>query len=340
MPEIKHSLIHENGVFFGLPEEEYHAALALSASGIKWLRVSPLDWWARSPLNPTPFEPEPSEGMIAGTAYHKRILEGRDAFLAAYAPALNQADHPEALVTNEQLYNAIVSRGGMTKKTARKDELIHELLRVWRNAPIWQHLQKEHDDRHQGKTMIPASLMARIEVAAAMIEKHPQLSLAFTGGMPEVSIFWTDKETGIPCKARLDYLKPQAVVDLKTFTNQYGMPIRRAIARQMANYRYHIQARWYLDAARQSRTFHHPALPDHPTDQTFLFVFQQQGPAPVARGIVLGPGTIMDIARQEIDEAKAQWMRCWHTFGPDDPWVDVEDISEFDSTEFPAYIAE
>ena len=42
----------------------------------------------------------------------------------------------------------------------------------------------------------------------------------------------------------------------------------------------------------------------------------------------------------QADEAKAQWMRCWHTFGPDDPWVDVEDISEFDSTEFPAYIAE
>ncbi len=338
MPPIKHTLIHENGVFFGLPAEEYHAALALSASGIKWLRVSPLDWWARSPLNPKPFEPESSDAMIAGTAYHKRILEGREAFLAAYAPSLNQADYPEALVTNEQLYQAIVDRGSMTKKSARKDELIHELRRVWPQAPIWQMMQTMHAELHSGKTLLSAELMARIEYAAAMIEKHPQLSLAFTGGMPEVSIFWTDEETGIPCKARLDYLKPQAVVDLKTFTNQFGMPIRKAIARQMANYRYHIQARWYLDAAslvNADGTFGWAAHP-----RTFLFVFQQQGPAPVARGLVLDPGTIMDIARQEIDEAKAQWMRCWHTFGPGDPWVDTHEIETFDDTEFPAYIAE
>ncbi len=330
MSPIIHPAIHDPGVFMNLSAEEYHSALALSATGIKWLRCSTLDFWARSPLNPNPIEDESSDAMIAGTATHKRILEGREAFLAAYAPSLNPADHPDALVTNEQLYAAIVECGGMTKKSARKEELIHELRRVWPQAPVWQAMQQRHADQHQGKTLISAGLMARIEVAAAMIERHPQLKLAFTGGMPEVSIFWTDAATGIPCKARLDYLKPQAVVDLKTFTNQFGMPIRRAIARQMANYRYHIQARWYLDAAKQADGL----------DRTFLFVFQQQGPAPVARGLVLGPGTIMDIARQEIGEAKALWMRCWHTFGPDSPWVDVEDISEFDSTEFPAYIAE
>ncbi len=333
---IRHPMIHENGVFFGLDETEYHSALALSASGIKWLRVSPLDWWARSPLNPNPIEDEGTEAQAAGTAYHKRILEGREAFLAAYAPALNQADHPDALVTNEHLYEAIVAYGGMTKKSARKDELIHELLRYWPEAPIWQVMETRHAHLHFGKTLLSADLMARIEYAAAMIEKHPQLSLAFTGGMPEVSIFWTDEETGIPCKARLDYLKPQAVVDLKTFTNQFGMPIRKAIARQMANYRYHIQARWYLDAAKRATTLRSLDT----LDRTFLFVFQQQGPAPVARGMVLGPGTIMDIARQEIDETKALWLKCWNTFGPDDPWVDTHEIETFDDTEFPAYIAE
>ncbi len=338
MTVIRHPLIHENGVFFGMPAEEYHAALALSASGIKWLRVSALDWWARSPLNPNAVDEE-TEAKETGKAYHSRIVEGREAFFASYAPALNQADHPEALVTNEQLYAAIVENGGMTKKSARKEELIYELLRVWPMAPVWQTMQQSHAERNRGKALISCELMARIEVAAAMIERHPQLKLAFAGGHPEVSIFWADAATGIPCKARLDYLKPQAVVDLKTFTNQFGMPIRRAIARQMANYRYHIQARWYLDAVAQAPDATDPLRIVH-SDRTFLFVFQQQGPAPVARGLVLGPGTIMDIARQEIDEAKAQWMRCWHTFGPDSPWVDVEDISEFDSTEFPAYIAE
>ncbi len=327
---IRHSLIHENGVFFGLPEEEYHSALALSATGIKWLRVSPLDWWARSPLNPQPFEDESTVAQEAGTAYHKRILEGRDAFLAAYAPALDPNEHPDAIDTNEQLYAAIVSRGGSTKKSARKDELIADLLRYWPDAPIWRNMQQLHARQHQGKTLLSAELMARIEVAAAMIERHPQLSLAFTGGYAELSCFWRDAETGVPCKARMDYVKPQAICDLKTFSNPYGMLFDTAVMRSIANYRLHIQAAFYLDAMRHF---------EPNVERTWLWIFQAQGPAPVARGYVLPAGTIMDIGRQEISEAKAKWLQAWNTYGAD-PWVDVTDIREIDSTELPAYIAQ
>jgi hypothetical protein len=40
---VRHGLVQESGVYFGLDEDRYHAALALSASGIKSLRVSTLD---------------------------------------------------------------------------------------------------------------------------------------------------------------------------------------------------------------------------------------------------------------------------------------------------------
>ncbi len=97
-----------------------------------------------------------------------------------------------------------------------------------------------------------------------------------------------------------------------------------------------------LDAADQLERLidlqHGAAQPDRrqaPPERTFLFVFQQQGPAPVARGMVLGPGTIMDIARQEVEQAKLRWVRCWETFGPDAPWVDTTEIGTFDDVMFP-----
>ena len=38
---------HAPGIYFGLPEEEYHADRSLSASGIKDIHVTPLTFWLR-----------------------------------------------------------------------------------------------------------------------------------------------------------------------------------------------------------------------------------------------------------------------------------------------------
>ena len=40
------------GIYFGMPEDVYHAIHAVSASGLKKLATSNMDYWACSPLNP------------------------------------------------------------------------------------------------------------------------------------------------------------------------------------------------------------------------------------------------------------------------------------------------
>ena len=338
------------GIYFGLPEDHYHAAHALSASGIKWLRVSPLDFWARSSMNPDR-EPdgEDSFAKLVGKAYHKRIAEGRDAFTALYAPALDERDYPNAIHTIDDIKEAL-GNVGVKPKGKVKADFIAQLAAADPGVRVWDDLVEHHAFQHQGKTLLPADLIRRIEVSAAMIEKHPQLGKAFTGGYPEVSIFWTDPEYGVPMKARLDYLKRAAVVDLKTFENMNGMPIDKAIARTIASYKYHIQARHYLDAVqeakrliRDGRVFGEvdPAFLDalaKSDGHTFMFVFQQKGVAPIARGVIL-PSLTLDLGRMEIDNAKRSYADCRDRFGAD-PWVDAGDIREFDSTEFPAYLAD
>lgn len=350
---VDHPLVHADGVYFGLEEEEYHGALALSQSGLKYLRQSTLDFWTRSPLNPYLVPDESSFARILGRAYHKRIIEGRAAFDAAYAPELDPAEYPTALKTVEEIRRALIAAGGPEKgsKSLRKGELVEMLLEYAPAAVVWDRLLEEHNRQYERRTQIAARLLYQIEIAAAMIERHPQLAKAFSGGAPEVSIFWRDRLTGTPCKARLDYWKPKAIIDLKSFDNTIGLPIRKAIARAVAMYRYHLQAAFYLRAVSEGRRLIKDgkvygevaadlvAALARPHEMTWLWVWQQKGPAPLARGMVLGRGTVLDIGRQEIEEAMHIFARCWKTFGAE-PWVDIVDIDTFDDTEFPAFIAD
>ena len=57
-----------------------------------------------------------------------------------------------------------------------------------------------------------------VRAIAGSIRAHPIASEAFRDGEAEVTLIWSDPETGIPCKARPDYLPAHGrwIVDLKT----------------------------------------------------------------------------------------------------------------------------
>lgn len=344
-PDVDFSILGErpaDGVYIGMDEDTYHAAPALSTSGIKHLLTSPMDFWARmSWLNPE-YEDEGTDAKDMGKAYHKRVVEGREAFYANYAPALDPRDYPAALTTADEIKERLVQLGA--KVSGKKSDLIARLLESDPSAEIWDTLVSEHAEVNKGKDLLSFDLIKRIELSAAMIEKHPQLGKAFTGGYPEVSIFWTD-EAGIPMKARLDYLKRQAVVDLKTFSNPFGKPIDRAVAYAIASYKYHIQVAVYMEAVKYAKSGleWHGAADDFrdkfakADDPEFLFVFQQTGVAPVARGYVFPKHLSYDCGQIEVRNAKNQFAQYVGAFGKT-PWVDMTDIRTLDDTEFPAFM--
>lgn len=73
--------------------------------------------------------------------------------------------------------------------------------------------------------------------AAAMLLAMP--------GKAETTHMWTDQATGLRCKCRPDWLTDDGslIVDLKTTEDASPMGFRKSIA----NWRYHVQASWYLD---------------------------------------------------------------------------------------------
>lgn len=343
------------GIHFGLSEDEYFSVPALSASGVKNLRMSPLDFWARARwLNPS-YEDDNEEAdsfaRTLGKAYHKRILEGREAFLNCYAPAFDPTQHKDALDGADAIKDALRKQkeaGADVKLSGKKADMIANLLELDPAAKIMDVLRDTYEADHEGKIFLPTKIMYKIELSAAMIERDPELRKAFSGGMPEVSIFWTCPTHGIPCKARLDYLKPKAIVDLKTFANKNGYPIGRAIDRELGYNRYPIAAAWYYEAADQIKDLIHAGkvYGDAPHEylgalhagheKTFVFVFQQKGVAPIARGRTF-PRSLTNclLATAQCDAAKQVYRQCSEAFGTD-PWLTSEPITAFDDATIPA----
>ena len=96
-----------------------------------------------------------------------------------------------------------------------------------------------------GQTVLSADDWARVMVASAMIQKNPELATAFQGGIPEVSVFWT--VAGVRLKCRFDYLKPQAIGDLKALGNTMGDPFPIACRKAIARANMSVQAAHYMN---------------------------------------------------------------------------------------------
>jgi len=345
------------GIYFGMPEEVYHSIHACSASGIKKMSTSSMDYWATSPLNTEREDDGDTIAKTMGRAYHCRICEGEKAFLSRYAVALDKTDFGEELcVTVSDLRKAIEACEGKPKGTA-KDGLIEQLLDFYPEAKIWDKLVAEHEQANAGKTMISGKLYRRIEIAAAMIGGDPQLKDAFAGGHAEVSVFWYDQRTGAAMKARFDYLKMNHLVDLKSFSNMQGKPVQRAIDMAIASYKYFIPVVVYLEAIEAAKAmivaskgqcsfqwFHNhetgSAKPigvgekakqwcwewAHQPTPEVLFVFQQTGIAPVTRGRIMGRGAVFTVTDFAVQFLKRKWVRCAKEYGAL-PWLDIEPIT-------------
>lgn len=249
-------------------------------------------------------------------------------------------------------------------RTAQKEDWIAQLLELKPDAQIWDDMVGRHLAANEGATMITPKQDRAVRIAAHMIEQHPDAGPMLKGGYAEVSIFWYCPVTGAPCKARLDYLKLQAILDLKTFSNSQGMPVNKAIERAIGNFRYNIQHVFYEQAinaarklvrdnalraihdyddptteqaeARQTFCFKWAKITDPPK---FIFIFQQSGIAPITRVKGMPRQEVFKATHRLIETLKFKWLECSKTFGVL-PWLDIEPMSEIEDEAIPMYATE
>lgn len=133
--------------------------------------------------------------------------------------------------------------------------------------------REARDEAHAaGKTPLLTSDVEVVEGMAAAIRQHPVASALFDPehGKPEQSLFWTDAETGVPCRARFDWLPDSGdgrliVPDYKTTASAEPT----AFAKSCATYGYALQAAWYLEGV---------AALELADSAAFVFVAQEKTP--------------------------------------------------------------
>lgn len=350
--------VHAPGIYFGMPEDEYHADRSLSASGIKDIHVTPLTFWMKSGFNPAKAD-ESSEPKERGKAFHTRLLEGAEAFAERYAVAPQIEDHPEAIDGGAALKARCKELGLPVSGTVA--ELCTRIREKDPEAVLWPDIVAKFEAEHAGKTIIKSKLADEIARQVRIVEMHPGTEKALRGGQCEVSIFWTDAQSGVPMKARADYLKSRAVVEMKTFTNPFGKPIDAAIASTVANNKYFVDAIVRLEAVEIAKAMYRqrgaecvfgPApAPEwleafaNPQPHAFVFLFLEAGNVPNVRvrefrqresakgdeNLYWAKGHAM--FRQGIE----LYRQMLEHYGPDLPWVDPQPMMPFTDQDFPLW---
>ena len=348
------------GVYFGLPEDDYFAADALGQSDLKLIRTSPPDWWWESAhntaRNPYVEDRADSDGRRFGKALHKRILEGQAAFDAAYA--LPPEPPADALVTKDDIIARLADLG----ETHRKSDTKSALIEVMRSAEaclgvepavVLDEWKAATDALLGGREVIKPQWHWSIMLVARMLENHATLSKAFTGGAPEVSVFWEDERTGIMLRARMDYLKPQGVMDLKSVSNWSGAEMRRAAVQEVARrdydmqaHLYHVARRMLAEHVREGRVHGDvdpaflKAVADA-EDWAFVFVFMKTMGYPDLLPLRIDRGSyVEEAAGRKVERALDLFCQYRERFGMDQPWITERPIWTPRLEEWPSWIAE
>lgn len=97
-----------------------------------------------------------------------------------------------------------------------------------------------------GKEVISSADMDRIFDMKKEFEVSQKLFMWNEQYQTEKILTWTDGETGVECKGRLDVLMPDMIIDYKTTVNAST----DAFMREALRYGYDLQAAMYMEAAR------------------------------------------------------------------------------------------
>lgn len=154
----------------------------------------------------------------------------------------------------------------------------------------------------EGKIPLLAADKAAVDGMAAALRQHPRAGTLLEPGTgrAELSLFWRDWVTGVHRRGRLDWFTAHegrpTIVDYKTCASAEPGQVRRAVA----NFGYHQQHAWYVDAA------HAVELAD---EARFLFVFQEKS-APYLVTVVELDGEAVRVGRARNDEALRVFAAC------------------------------
>jgi len=254
--------------------EEYHTHPAIGASMLETFRESRREFYGRYVAKTLPPK-EPSDAMKFGTLVHLAVLEPER--------------FAETVVTMPNLYQG---EEWNWRKPAHREA---------RDA-----MQAKF--AAEGKTCIELGDWEAVEAIAKSIRENKYAHRLVNGqGQPEFSIFWTDHETGLELKCRVDWFA-SIPVDIKT-TND---PSPEEYARTCLKFGYHRKASHYLAGIE--------AFNDLPTPMVHLAVGTKPPYVVAAYEINDRDSDNKSLGYQQWRATLASLARCYETGDWREPW--------------------
>lgn len=244
-PEIDPNVLAD-GVYFRMPEAQYHALHRLSASGIKNILVSIPNFWAKSWMNKDRRDgDDDTPAKILGSAYHVAIFEP-ETLARRYVGKPNWDNFPGILMTDTAVKAELKAMGAPQTKTGELAlDRARRLADLGCQKPIKSIIEDQFNQDLDDRTAIDHIYFDQIHRDIDRIAENPEIQELVTGGESEVTILWTCPDTGIKMKARIDKLKADKFVDLKSFANANGKPTKQCITDAIKYNRYYLSMRQY-----------------------------------------------------------------------------------------------
>lgn len=154
---------------------------------------------------------------------------------------------------------------------------------------------------------------------AAAVRAHPIAGKLFVNGWPERTLIWDDNG-GVRCRAKVDWLRRDGLVDLKTTADAADV----ALSKSAHSFGYYLQAAFY------TRGFRAHSLPD--VEPFFAFVSVEKA-APHLVHVWQLSERALSYGDRRVSEALEIYAAC--TESGEWPGYPLDEITEID---LPAYV--
>lgn len=180
-----------------------------------------------------------------------------------------------------------------------------------RRTKAGKEAEAEFNALHQGKTVMTAEDGSMISDMHESVLAHPTASKLLKRIKSEVSMWWTDPETGEKCKMRADGLIQSSgiIVDLKTCDDA------KKLDAKILDFNYHQQGAFYSEGYEQ--VFGEPL-------NVFIFIFVSKSKSLGRHGV-----RVIKLSEDFKNKGRLQFrelLDVYHDAKETDSWFDVETV--------------
>lgn len=215
---------------------------------------------------------------------------------AAY---LDELEAMKGAELKAQLEAMNADRPGKLSTSGSRHELAELLRANGQPVTLWSDVLAEWTENNPGRIVLSPEVWDQLHAMRDAVHNHPAAHALLTSvpGEAEKSVYWIDPTTGVLCRCRPDWWRDDYVlVDVKTTDD--ASP--EGFAKSMANWRYDVQAPYYMDGVK---------LATGRDVKAFVFIAVEKKP-PYAVGVYVLDSASLELGRAQYQHDLRVYAEC------------------------------